>query len=211
MRLLAQREEVCGVGRQLRLDRLVIGTSGNVSVRVDDLVAITPSGVDYAALTAEDVLVVDLAGTVVEGDRAPSSELPMHLAVYAATDARAIVHTHALFATTVGTAVEELPAVHYAINDLGGPVRVAAYATFGSQELASAVVAALHERTGALMRNHGAITVGATLASAYERAVKLEWLSELYWRAMQLGAPSLLSAEQLEAVREQARRKAYRA
>ncbi|MCW2638560.1 MAG: L-fuculose-phosphate aldolase [Dactylosporangium sp.] len=210
MRLSAQRKEIGNACRRMHRDRLVVGTSGNISVRVDDLVAITPSGTDYETLAAEDVLVVGLDGTVVCGEHLPSSELPMHLAVYAATDARSIVHTHSLFATSVGTVCDELPAVHYAINALGGPVRVAPYATFGSDELAAGVAAALHERTGALMRNHGAITIGPTLAAAYDRAVKLEWLSELYWRAMLLGTPSVLSTDELSAVRDQARRKAYR-
>jgi L-fuculose-phosphate aldolase len=134
----------------------------------------------------------------------------MHLAVYAATGAHAIVHTHSLFATSVGTVCDELPALHYTINALGGPVRVAPYSTFGSDELAAGVAAALHGRAGALMRNHGAITVGPTLAAAYDRAVKLEWLSELYWRATLLGAPSVLSTGDLAAAREQARGKAYR-
>jgi L-fuculose-phosphate aldolase len=209
MHLWAEREEIGEACRRMRRDRLVVGTSGNISVRVDDLVAITPSGLDYETLTAEEVLVVDMDGTVVSGEQRPSSELPMHLAVYRSTDARAIVHTHSLFATSVGTVCDELPAVHYMINALGGPVRVAPYATFGSEELAAGVAAALHERTGALMRNHGAITVGPTLKSAYDRAVNLEWLSELYWRASLLGAPSVLSADELEAMREQARRKAY--
>jgi L-fuculose-phosphate aldolase len=210
MRLSAQRKEIGSACRRMHRDRLVVGTSGNISVRVDDLVAITPSGMDYETLAAEDVLVVGMDGAVVSGEHLPSSELPMHLAVYAATDARAIVHTHSLFATSVGTVCDELPAVHYAINALGGPVRVAPYATFGSDELAAGVAATLHERTGALMRNHGAITIGPTLASAYDRAVKLEWLSELYWRATQLGTPSVLSTDELSAAREQARRKAYR-
>jgi L-fuculose-phosphate aldolase len=209
VRLAAERKEIGDACRRMRRDRLVVGTSGNISVRVDDLVVITPSGVDYDILTAEDMVVADMDGRVVSGERSPSSELPMHLAAYRSTDARAIVHTHSLFATSVGTVCDELPAVHYMINALGGPVRVAPYATFGTDELAAGVAAALHERTGALMRNHGAIAVGPTLKSAYDRAVNLEWLCELYWRATMLGTPSVLSADQLEAMREQARAKAY--
>jgi L-fuculose-phosphate aldolase len=89
-------------------------------------------------------------------------------------------------------------------------VRVAPYATFGSDELAAGVAAALHGRTGALMRNHGAVTVGPTLAAAYDDTVRLEWLCELWWRARQVGEPALLSDGQLAAAREQARVRRYR-
>jgi L-fuculose-phosphate aldolase len=208
--LADDRAEVADTCRRMLRDGLVTGTSGNVSVRVGELVAITPTGVPYGSLTAEDVVVVDLAGAVVEAARGPSSELPTHLSIYRATDAGAIVHTHSMYATTVGAVRDELPAVHYAINALGGPVRVAPYATFGTGELAAAVTDALDGRTAALLRNHGAVAVGGSLAAAYDRAVRLEWLCELYWRAALLGAPAVLSAAQLADADEQARRKGYR-
>jgi L-fuculose-phosphate aldolase len=204
-----ERADLADTCRRMLRDGLVTGTSGNVSVRAGDLVAITPTGVPYEQLTAADVVVVGLDGAVVEGARAASSELPTHLAIYLATDARAVVHTHSMYATTVGLVRDELPAVHYAINALGGPIRVAPYATFGTGELATAVTRAIDGRTAALLRNHGAVTIGGTLATAYDRAVRLEWLCELYWRAASIGAPAVLSAAELEAAREQAEEKAY--
>ena len=133
----------------------------------------------------------------------------MHLAVYRHTDAAAVVHTHSPFATALSLVLDELPAVHYTINGLGGPVRVAPYATFGSAQLATHLAAALHERNAAILQNHGTVAIGVTLRQAYERAVLLEWLSELYWRARQIGEPRILSQPELDAVRDQATRLRY--
>src|SRR4051812_12276593 len=152
---------------------------------------------------------VDIDGHIVDAPARPSSELPLHLAAYAATDAGAVVHTHSPYATVLSTTVEELPAVHYTINGLGGPVRVAPYATFGSEELAGNVRAGLADRFGVILQNHGTVTYGRTLAEAYYRAQLLEWLATLYWRAAQLGAPHLLDEEQLRLVREQGQRLRY--
>jgi L-fuculose-phosphate aldolase len=205
-----ERADLADTCRRMLRDGLVTGTSGNLSVRAGDLVAITPTGVAYERLTAEEVAVVGLDGTAVEAVRDPSSELPTHLAIYRATDAAAIVHTHSMYATTVGAVRDELPAVHYAINALGGPVRVAPYATFGTGELAAAVTRALDGRTAALLRNHGAVAIGASLAAAYDRAARLEWLCELYWRASALGRPAVLSPVELAAAAERAGRTGYR-
>jgi L-fuculose-phosphate aldolase len=189
----------------LRPDGLVVGTAGNLSIRSDDLVAITPSSVDYDALDAGLICVVGLDGEIVEAARAPSSELPMHLAVYGATDAAAIVHTHAPYATTLATVVDELPAIHYMIAELGGPVRVASYATFGSDELAASVMDALDGRSAVLLGNHGTLTIGDSLEQAYWRSVLLEWLAALYYRAMQLGEPRLLPSEEIDRVADRLR------
>ena len=125
----------------------------------------------------------------------------MHLAVYhAAPEARAVVHTHAPYASALSTVVDELPALHYLIAQLGGPVRVAPYATFGSEELAENVAHALEGRTAALLGNHGTIAFGETLEEAYSRTVLLEWLSALYLRSSLLGEPRLLAAEEIDLV-----------
>jgi len=125
----------------------------------------------------------------------------MHLAVYdAAPAACAVVHTHAPFSTALSTVVEELPALHYLIADLGGPVRVAPYATFGSEALAENVARALDGRTAALLGNHGTIAYGRTLEQAYSRTVLLEWLSALYLRSSLLGEPRLLPATEIDRV-----------
>jgi L-fuculose-phosphate aldolase len=178
--------------------RLVVGTAGNISARVGDRVAITPSGLDYGSLRPELVGLHALDGAPVDAPLAPSSELPLHLAVYAATDAGAVVHTHSPAATAVSLLVPELPAVHYYLAMFGSGVRVAPYAPYGTPELAANAVAALEGSRGALLANHGAVTVGPTVAAALELAVVLEWMCDVYLRAAAVGSPSLLSPAQLE-------------
>lgn len=197
------REDIADAARLLAVEGLLVGTAGNVSVRDGDRVAITGSSVALARCTAEDVTVVDLDGSVVEGRLVPSTELGLHLGVYRDTDAEAIVHTHAPFATAIACVMAELPVVHYQQLLLGGAVRVAPYATFGTPELAALVVAALDGRQAALLANHGSITTGATLDKAVEHALLLEWVAALHHRASLLGTPrSLTDAQQADVVRQ---------
>jgi L-fuculose-phosphate aldolase len=200
MLLQAEREAVVRVCRDLSATGLVVGTAGNVSVRAGDLVAVTPSGVDYADLSAADVGVHRLDGTPVEASLAPTSELPLHLAVYGAYAPGAVVHTHSVAATAVATLEDELPAIHYYVAMFGGTVRVAPYATYGTDELARNVVAALRERSACLMGSHGAVTTGPDLKTAHDRAVYLEWVCDVYLRAASAGRPRLLPPEEIETV-----------
>ena len=149
-----------------------------------------------ADCTADDVTIVDLEGTVVEGALVPTSELDLHLGVHAAGSAAAVVHTHAPYATAVACVLDELPVLHYQQLLLGGPVPVAPYATFGTPALARGVVAALQGRQAALMANHGAITVGSSVEQAVEHALLLEWLAALHHRACALGSPRPLTEQQ---------------
>jgi L-fuculose-phosphate aldolase len=183
------RAQVGDICRALRRDGLVVGTAGNVSVRVDDLVAVSPSGLDYADLTPELVGVHRMDGTAVAAPLRPSSELPLHLQVYARTRARAVVHTHAPASTALSCVVDEVPASHYYSAMFGGPLRVAPYATFGSDELADNVAGALHGRAAALMANHGAVVTAATLPEALELARYLEYVCDLHLRALSTGLP----------------------
>ncbi|MGH3170138.1 MAG: class II aldolase/adducin family protein [Trebonia sp.] len=197
------REEIVHACRDLSAAGLVVGTAGNVSVRIGDLVAVTPSGVGYANLSASDIGVHRLDGTPVEAPLAPTSEMPLHLAVYGAyggAGAGAVVHTHSVAATAVSTLVDELPAIHYYVGMFGGTVRVAPYATYGTPELARNVAEALRERSACLMGSHGAVTTGPDLKTAYDRAVYLEWLCDVYLRATSAGTPRLLPPEEIEAV-----------
>lgn len=201
---MSLREQLCEYGRRAVELGLVIGTSGNLSVRDGDRVAVTPSGVALDRLTPEMCPVVDTDGYLLEGELQPSSETPMHLAVYAATGAQAVVHTHSVFGTVVATTMTELPPVHYNALLLGGVVKVAEYATYGTEELAANVRAALDGKQAALMANHGGVTVGATLEQAFEATRLLEWLCEVYVRGLSVGKPAILTDEQLAAVVERA-------
>ena len=189
MLLEQARDDVVRTCRELAAAGLVVGTSGNVSVRVGHLIAVSPSGLDYADLSAELVGVHRLDGTPVAAPLRPTSEMPLHLAVYEATEAGAIVHTHPVAATALSTLADELPAIHYLVAMFGGPVPVAPYATYGSEELARRVAEALQDRTACLMANHGAVTTGPDLKRALTGTRYLEWLCEVYLRALAAGPP----------------------
>lgn len=191
--------QVVRTARRTTADGLVVGTSGNVSARVGDTVLVTPSGVPYDRLGPRDAVGVDLDGRQVFGTLAPTSELPMHLAVYGTTDAAAVVHTHAVHATAVSTLVDEVPAIHYLTGALGGPVRVAGYALYGTDELADAMLEALRDRSGCLLRNHGTVVHGATLDQAYDRTAQLEWMCRVWLTAAAVPgrAPALIPPDEL--------------
>jgi L-fuculose-phosphate aldolase len=196
-----EREEVAATARRLAAAGLVAGTSGNVSARAGERVAVSPTGAVLADLQAESVTVVDLEGQVVWGELEPTSEVDLHLGVYRRYDTGAVVHTHAPMATAVACVLEdELPCVHYEMLALGGPVRIAPYRTFGTPELAAAALDALEGRTAALLANHGTIAHGGDLAGALRATELLEWLATVYWRAAALGTPRALDAEARQAV-----------
>ncbi|UGY90671.1 class II aldolase/adducin family protein [Streptomyces gobiensis] len=199
--------ELVTTARRTVADGLVVGTSGNVSVRVGDTVLVTPSGVPYDRLGPNELCAVDLDGRRTAGDLSPTSELPLHLSIYRGTDATAVVHTHAVHATAVSTLVDELPAIHYMTAALGGPVRVAPYATYGSDELAAHTLMALRERTGCLLRNHGTITYGRSLDQAYDRTAQLEWMCRVWLAASSVPGrtPTVLSPEELARVADRLR------
>ena len=198
MLLEKERRDVVETCLFMQSNGLIVGTAGNVSIRVDDKVAISPSGVPYETMTAEDVVVFSMDGERVDGVLEPSSELPLHLSVYRETAAKAVTHNHAPASTALGLVVDEIPPSHYYSAMLGGIIRVAPYAEFGTDELARNVTDALKDRSGALMKNHGAITVGPTVKKAAGLLPILEYVCEIHLRAMATGAPiALLSPEQM--------------
>jgi L-fuculose-phosphate aldolase len=205
------RAAVAAASQRLADAGLLIGTAGNVSA-VDPtggFVAITATGAVLERVTADEVTVIDRDGAVVAGDLAPTSEVGLHLAVLATTGAGAVVHTHAPYATAVSCVRDDLPVLHYQQILLGGTVRVAPYATFGTAELAAGVVAALEGRSAALMANHGALTHGISLDAAVENALLLEWCCRLYAKASRLGTPRVLDEDEQRAVIEAALARSY--
>jgi L-fuculose-phosphate aldolase len=191
------REAIVTTCQELSRAGLVVGTAGNVSVREGDLVAVTPSGVRYAELTPELVGVHRLDGTAVEAPLAPTSELPLHLA---RPEVGAVVHTHSVAATALSALVDEVPPAHYYVAMFGGPVLVAPYATYGTEELARNVSRALHDRTACLMSNHGAVTIGPDLVTAHDKSAYLEWLCDLCLRALPAGSLRLIPPAEIAAV-----------
>ncbi len=194
------RAEVVEVSRGLARSGLVVGTAGNVSARLGDLVAVTPTGSRLSSLRPAEIAVVELDGTQVSGPLAPTSELPLHLAVYRGYDAGAVVHTHPPMGTAIACVADELPCIHYALLALGGSVRVAPYATFGTDDLAHVVVEALEGRTAALLGGHGAVTYGDSLSDALDATELLEWACGVYVHACACGTPRVLAEEDRVAV-----------
>jgi L-fuculose-phosphate aldolase len=181
------------------------GKSGNVSARLRragfDGFLVTPSGLAYERTSAGDIVAMTLDGDV-QGTRVPSSEWRFHRDIYRARDdVGAIVHTHAPFATTLACLDRGIPAFHYMIAIAGGrDIRCAPYATFGTQALSDAALAALHERKACLLAHHGMIAVGRDLERALALAVEVETLAEMYWRALQVGEPARLPDQEMDVV-----------
>ena len=206
------RQEIVDVGIELERIGILDLTAGNISARVgDDAIAITPSGIPYGDTTADDIVICRLSdGSVISGHRKPSSELPLHSAVYAARpETGAVVHTHSPYATTLAVLGKPIPAVHYIISRLGTcEVPVVSYATYGSDALAENAFAALGGTTRALLlANHGALTIGDDLETAAVNARVLEILATTYWRALSVGTPVILPDEEIANVVE--RHKTY--
>lgn len=202
------REAVIATAREMNALGINRGKSGNVSARWRDGnfdgYLITPSGMPYAAIAAVDIVAmrVDGRARAARGGRRPSSEWRFHRDIYRArSDAGAIVHTHAPFATSLACLHRGIPAFHYMVAVAGGDdIRCAPYATFGTQALSDRAVAALEGRRACLLANHGMIAIGASLVAALALAVEVETLAEMYWRAQQVGEPVLLSAAEMKVV-----------
>ncbi len=183
---------------------LSAGTSGNVSLRVPAGMIITPSATPYEALTPEMIPLVKPDGSY-EGRFRPSSEWRFHLDIYLARpEAGAVVHHHAPYTTALSMARREIPACHYMIARFGGaPVRLAAYALFGTAELSTNVLTALEGRTACLMENHGGIAVGRDAGAALAAATELEVLAQQYTLSLAAGGPVLLTDAEVQAAVQQ--------
>ncbi|MDP2774748.1 MAG: class II aldolase/adducin family protein [Nocardioides sp.] len=202
------RVAVAAASRRLAVDGLLIGTAGNVSMVVAGTdgteIAVTATGIHLASATPDQVSIVDPGGVLLDGELVPTSELELHLGAYASHGAGAVVHTHSPAATAISLVVDELPCVHYQQLLLGGSIRVAPFAVFGSAELATRVREALAGRQAAILANHGTLVVGTDLDAAVDNAHLLEWLADLYLRAGAIGPPRTLSEAQQQGVIEAA-------
>jgi L-fuculose-phosphate aldolase len=179
---------------------LVIGSAGNVSIRVGDHVIITPSSIHYTEMSSDDMLVLDMSGNVIEGNKNPSIEFKMHLELYnTREDAKAVVHTHSLYASAMAILNEALPPViDETVTKLGSHIRVSEYAMPGTKDLAQNVRVALEDRSAALIGNHGAVCIGKTLKEALHLAVLLERTCKVYMIAKQVGTPRQLPEDVVE-------------
>lgn len=205
MKLEKERIEIVEYGRKLVDSKLTKGTGGNLSIfnRREQLMAISPSGIDYYQTKPEDVVVLNLKGEIIEGTRKPSSEVDLHRIFYQRRDdIDAMIHTHTMYATTLACLRWDLPAVHYVIAMAGKNVRCADYATFGSQELAENAFHAMEDRRAVLLANHGLLTGAENLARAFSITDEIEYVAELYYRTKAIGEPIILDDEEMKLMAE---------
>jgi L-fuculose-phosphate aldolase len=202
----AARERLVAAARRLSGLGLNPGRSGNVSERFGAGFLVTPSAMPYDRMRPDDLVLVDDGGAF-HGERKPSSEWPLHRGIYRARpEAGAVAHTHAPYATTLACLRRAIPPFHYEVAFAGGSdIRCSSYATFGTQELSDAAVAALQGRRACLLANHGTVALGATLTEAVELAEKVEVLARMYWQALQAGEPALLDEVEMSRVLERFR------
>lgn len=196
-----ERERLLAAGRELLQAGLVEGTSGNLSMRLSDgSVLMTPTSVEYPTMTAEDLVVLDTSGEVIEGTRQPTTESALHLACFELhPDISAVIHCHAKYATMFAVTRQPIPCVIEEFDIyVGGEVPVAAYQLTGSDELAHEVARHLADRSAVLMANHGLLTVGKDLEQAAAVARLVERTAEIVWGARQLGDLVPLPDETLE-------------
>jgi len=205
MRLFDERSAIVEYGRKLITNHLTTGTGGNLSIynRSEGLIAIKPSAVDYFKMRPEDVPLVTPDGEVVDGDLIPSIEIRFHLDLLNfRDDINAVVHTHQVNATTIACMNWELPAVHYLVGFSGNKVPLAKYAPIGTQELSDNILNAIGDYNACLLSNHGLVTLGVDLPSAFGVAEELELVSKIYIQCRSMGDPVLLTDEDMKVIAE---------
>jgi L-fuculose-phosphate aldolase len=195
-----ERSFLIEYGKKLVEQGLTKGTGGNLSMfdRESGLMAITPSGIDFFQIKPEDIVLMDLDGHVVEGDRTPSSEWEMHLLEYKnRQDLDAVIHAHTVWAAVMACLRWPLPAAHYMIAVAGKDVRCAEYASYGTHELAVHALQGMADRKAVFLANHGILTGGASIQEAFNVLVQVEYCCEVYLKAKEVGEPVILPDEEM--------------
>ena len=204
--LLEICKKVIETGIKMLSTNLTVGTWGNISCRVpgEDYIAITPTGMSYDTLMPEDIVVLDLRGNTISGNRKPSIEVPLHLAIYnARKDVQAIVHTHSAYATAMAVARKEIPgAVEDLVQIVGGNVRVNAYALPGTEQLGINTVKAMEGRNAVLLANHGMLGAGRDLEEAFKVCQVVEKSAQIALLAQLMGGVVELSQDDIDGMRK---------
>jgi hypothetical protein len=205
MILEKEREQVIEYSLKLLSEGLTNGTAGNVSIfnREKGLVAISPTGVNYSELTPEMISIVDLDGKLIEGLK-PSSELEMHMILYRnREDVNAVIHTHPVYTTVLACLRQDLPAIDYMIAVTGATkVKCAEYASYGTKELAENAYKAMGSSLAVILANHGLTTAGKDIANALNITVQVEYISNLYIKAKNIGEPIVLPDNEMNSMLE---------
>ncbi|WP_369713621.1 L-fuculose-phosphate aldolase [Leptotrichia sp. HSP-342] len=205
MILEKERKQVIEYSLKLLSEGLTNGTAGNVSIfnREKGLVAISPTGVNYSELTPEMISIVDLDKKLIEGLK-PSSELEMHMILYRnREDVNAVIHTHPVYTTVLACLRQDLPAIDYMIAVTGATkVRCAEYASYGTKELAENAYKAMGSSLAVILANHGLTTAGKDIANAFNITVQVEYISNLYIKARNIGEPIILPDNEMNSMLE---------
>ena len=200
------KKDIVKAGNEIYQEGLVAGTWGNISIRLENdenRFAITPSGMDYSEIDEEDIVIMDLDGEKVEGERKPSSEFRLHRHVYESRkDVDAIVHTHSVFASAVACARKSIPPlVEDMVQIVGGSVDTSEYRLPASDDLAEAAVEALGDKNGALLANHGVLAVGKDIDEAIKTSQIIEKSAKIFLFGKLIGGPTELSEEDVKTMR----------
>jgi L-fuculose-phosphate aldolase len=205
-RWLESKKQVLATAQQVLEKGLVVGTSGNVSLRLPregerELLAITPTSRYYDALSVDDIQVIDFEAEPVEGDLPPSMETMLHVGIYRARQkVNAVIHTHSIFASAISVAGRDIPSIlEDQVVFIGGEIKLARHALSGSEPMVANAIAALEDKNAVLLPNHGAVGVGRTLREALTVCELLEKTAEVYYLALSMGRVNLLPDESLQA------------
>jgi len=205
MLLKMEQEAVLFFSKKLLSSGLVKGSGGNISFSNPEktMMAVTPSGLAYDVMNLEDIVVTDMTGNKLEGDLKPTSEIAFHSALQnLRPEIHAVVHTHSDYATALACLGWELPAVHYLIGFGGKKVKLAPYATYGTQKLSDNICSVIGESNAVLLANHGLVCVGTDLKQAFTTAEMIEYVSHLYLLTKSVGEPKILNDQQMDEVIE---------
>jgi L-fuculose-phosphate aldolase len=203
MLLAKERQLIVDYGKKLVDSDLTKGTSGNISIfnRKENLIAISPTGIDYYKINPEDVVILDIEGNVIEGTKKPSSEKSFHLALYKyRDDINSVVHTHSAYATTFACLGMEIPAVHYMVALSGKKVPIAKYETFGTLELSNSIIASIEDYNAILLSNHGLVAVGGEIDTAFKIADEIEYVARIYYQTLSIGKPKIIDDAEMEII-----------
>lgn len=200
------RTTLLRVVQNLYKKNLIQHNSGNVSVRVSsERIAITPRGMPYDDMTTEDMVIIDLNGVTIEGIQTPSSEMPMHIAIYKnMPHVNAVIHSHSPFALAFAVVGKSIPVVSTEGLAVRGPIPVAEYACPGTEEQGLAAIKVMKGPpavTGALLKNHGVLATGTSLSQAYSIACRIEMSARVFFLASQIGKPDILTDEQIQEIK----------
>ena len=199
------RKQVLEICKMMYESKLVTGNSGNVSIRDAEkrCIAIKPSGVSYQKMKTEDIVIMDIEGNIIDGFRRPSSELQMHLEIYKKrNDINGIVHTHSMYTTAFASVGKEILPINISASVIRDSIPVTRYETPGTEEVGKAVIEAIGDKNAVLLKNHGVVTIGYTLESAFNVALRVEELARINLLALQIGKPICLTEEELSNIKE---------